>query len=57
MQKIMSVITQVAFPAVAKLQHDPARLRSRMLDATRLLMVFSLPMLWACRRWRRNSSL
>ena len=46
MQKIMSVITQVAFPAVAKLQHDPARLRSRMLDATRLLMVFSLPMLW-----------
>jgi O-antigen/teichoic acid export membrane protein len=46
MQKIMGVINQVAFPAVAKLQHDRARLRQRMLEATRLLTVFSLPVLW-----------
>lgn len=46
MQKIMGVINQVAFPAVAKLQHDPARLRLRVLDASRFLMVLSLPLLW-----------
>jgi O-antigen/teichoic acid export membrane protein len=46
MQKIMSVINQVAFPAVARLQHDRERLRLRMIEATRLLMVFSLPALW-----------
>jgi len=46
MQKIMGVVNQVAFPAVAQLQHDPARLRLRVLDATRFLTVFSLPMLW-----------
>jgi O-antigen/teichoic acid export membrane protein len=46
MQKIMGVINQVAFPAVAKLQHEPARLRLRVLDASRFLMVFSLPLLW-----------
>lgn len=46
MQKIMGVINQVAFPAFAKLQHDPARLRLRVLDASRFLMVLSLPILW-----------
>jgi O-antigen/teichoic acid export membrane protein len=46
MQKIMSVINQVTFPAVARLQHERERLRLRMLEATRLLTVFSLPALW-----------
>ena len=46
MQKIMSVINQVAFSAVAQLQHDRARLRQHMLAATRLLTVFSLPLFW-----------
>lgn len=46
MQKIMGVINQVALPAVARLQDDRARLRLRLLEAIRLLMVFSLPMLW-----------
>jgi O-antigen/teichoic acid export membrane protein len=46
MQKIMSVINQVAFPAVARLQHDRERLRLRMIESTRLLVVFSLPALW-----------
>ena len=46
MQKIMSVINQVTFPAVARLQLERERLRVRMLEATRLLMVFSLPALW-----------
>jgi len=46
MQKIMSVINQVTLPAVAKLQNDRERLRLRMIEATRLLTVFSLPVLW-----------
>jgi O-antigen/teichoic acid export membrane protein len=46
MQKIMGVINQVTLPAVAKLQNDRERLRLRMLEATRLLTVFSLPVLW-----------
>jgi len=46
MQKIMGVINQVALSAVAKLQNDRERLRLRMIEATRLLTVFSLPVLW-----------
>lgn len=46
MQKIMSVINQVAFPAVAKLQNDPQRLRTRMLEASRILTVVSVAALW-----------
>jgi teichuronic acid exporter len=46
MQKIMGVINQVTLPAVAKLQHDRERLRRRMIEATRMLTVFSLPVLW-----------
>jgi len=46
MQKIMSVINQVTLPAVAQLQNDRERLRLRMIEATRLLTVFSLPVLW-----------
>jgi len=46
MQKIMGVINQVTLSAVAKLQNDRERLRLRMIEATRLLTVFSLPVLW-----------
>lgn len=46
MQKIMGVINQVAFPAVARMQHDPDRLRTRLLEATRMLMAVSVALLW-----------
>jgi len=46
MQKIMGVVTQVAFPAVARLQGDPDRLRTRLLEATRLLSVFGVAVMW-----------
>jgi teichuronic acid exporter len=46
MQKMMSVINQVAFPAVARLQDDPARLKRRLLQAGGLLTTVSVPVLW-----------
>jgi len=46
MQKIMSVINQVAFPAIARLQSDRQRLRIRMLEASRILTVVSIAALW-----------
>ena len=46
MQKIMSIINQVAFPALARMQDDMPRLRSRVLLACSLLTVLSVPLLW-----------
>jgi teichuronic acid exporter len=46
MQKIMGIINQVALPVVARLQHDPARLRARLLDACRILMAVGVAILW-----------
>jgi O-antigen/teichoic acid export membrane protein len=46
MQKIMSVINLVAFPALAKLQNEPQRMRMRMLEASRILTVVSVAALW-----------
>lgn len=46
MQKIMSVINLVAFPVLAKLQNDPQRMRTRMLEASRILTVVSVAALW-----------
>jgi O-antigen/teichoic acid export membrane protein len=46
MQRIMGVINQVAFPAAARLQAEPERLRVRLLEATRILALFALPVLW-----------
>lgn len=46
MQKMMSVINQVAFPAVARLQDDPERLKRRLLQACGLLTTVSVPVLW-----------
>ncbi|MBV6422438.1 MAG: Teichuronic acid biosynthesis protein TuaB [Steroidobacteraceae bacterium] len=46
LQKIMMTLNQIALPAVARLQDEPERLRRRMIDATRLLTVLSVPALW-----------
>ncbi len=46
MQKIMAVINQVAFPTIARLQMEPERLRRRLLDASRVLALTSVPALW-----------
>lgn len=46
MQKIMTVLNQVALPAAAKMQDDMQLLGRRMVAASRLLTVFSVPVLW-----------
>lgn len=46
MQKIMSIVNQVAFPAVARLQDDADRLRHHLLKALRLLAVVGVPIAW-----------
>jgi O-antigen/teichoic acid export membrane protein len=46
MQKIMSVVNQVAFPTVARLQTELPRLRGRLLEASRILTFVSVPLLW-----------
>ena len=46
MQKIMGTVNMVAYPAIAKLQHERERLRQRMLEATRLLLLVAIPLLW-----------
>ncbi len=46
MQKLMSVVNQVAFPTVARLQDDPARLQQGMLMSFRMASLISVPLLW-----------
>ncbi len=46
LQKIMMTLNQIALPAVARLQDEPERLKRRMIDATRILTVLSVPALW-----------
>jgi len=46
MQKITSVVNQVALPAVARLQAERARLQLRLLTALRLMMLVAIPPLW-----------
>lgn len=46
MQKTIGIVNQVAFPTVARLQGEPARLRERLLAALRLLGLVSVPVLW-----------
>lgn len=46
MQKIMTVINQVAFATVARLQEQPERLRDGLLKAFRLATLISVPLLW-----------
>jgi len=46
MQKMMGVLNQVALPVVARLQDERERLRQRLLEGTRLMTAFSVPVLW-----------
>lgn len=46
MSKVMSVVNQVAFPTVARMQDDRRLLASRLVDAVALLTLLSVPMLW-----------
>jgi O-antigen/teichoic acid export membrane protein len=46
MTKVMGIINQVAFPAVARLQDELPRLRQRLLDALRMLALAAVPGLW-----------
>jgi len=44
--KVMGTLNQVAFPTVARMQDDLPRLRTRLLDASRLLGFVAVPVLW-----------
>ena len=44
--KVMTIINQVAFPAVARMQDETARLRQRLLSSLRLLAVAAIPVMW-----------
>ncbi len=46
MQRAMSIVNQVAFPAISRLQDELARLQAGLLDATRLLFFAAVPALW-----------
>jgi teichuronic acid exporter len=46
MQRIMGIINQVVFPAVARLQDDRPRLREGLLSGLRLLAFMSVPVMW-----------
>jgi teichuronic acid exporter len=46
MTKVMAIINQVAFPAVARLQEEMPRLRVRLLDSLRMLALAAIPALW-----------
>ena len=46
MQKIMGAVNQIAFSAVARLQGELERVRTRLLSATRLLALAAIPTLW-----------
>jgi O-antigen/teichoic acid export membrane protein len=44
--KVMGIVNQVAFPAIARLQDDLPRMRKRVLEAIRLMAGFAIPSLW-----------
>lgn len=46
MQKIMTIVNQIAFPTVARMQSDPERLRRRLIDAIRLIAFIGVPVSW-----------
>jgi O-antigen/teichoic acid export membrane protein len=45
-QKAMSVVNQVAFSTISRLQGELPRLRTRLLEAIRLLFFVGIPILW-----------
>ncbi len=46
MNKILSIINQVAFSAIARLQDDHDRLRLRLLQSIRLMLAVGVPVAW-----------
>lgn len=46
LDKVMPVLTQVAFPAVARIQREPERVRRNMLMALRYGNLIFLPVFW-----------
>lgn len=46
MNKVMGMINQLAFPAVARLQLELPRMRERLLASLRLLTLAAIPALW-----------
>jgi hypothetical protein len=48
--KFVPPLNEVAFPAYARMQHDPSALASSFLKAVRLIMLIALPAL--SREWR-----
>ena len=46
LQKVMGIVNQVAFPAMARLQEELPRMPQRLLSAIRLLAVGTIPILW-----------
>ncbi len=46
MNKVMGMINQIAFPAVARLQLELPRMRERLLTSLRMLALAAIPALW-----------
>jgi len=46
MQKLMAIVNQVGFSALARLQAEPERFRQRLLLAARVLAVVGVPVAW-----------
>jgi O-antigen/teichoic acid export membrane protein len=46
LDKVLPVLTQVAFPAVARIQKEPERVRQNMLKAFRYANLLFLPVFW-----------
>lgn len=46
LDKVLPVLTQVAFPAVARIQKEPERVRQNMLTAFRYANLVFLPVFW-----------
>jgi O-antigen/teichoic acid export membrane protein len=46
LQKVMAIVNQVAFPAIARLQEELPRLRRQLLYGIRLLAFAAVPCLW-----------
>ncbi len=46
MQKIMTIVNQIAFPTVARMQSDPERLQRHLMDAIRLISFLGVPAAW-----------
>ena len=46
MQKIMGILNQVTLPAISRLQSEPLRARTRILQAVSVLSLVAVPIMW-----------